>query len=82
MILTANGKNIYVEELEEMLLKNPQIKTAAVFEENHHPAASIVSDLPEENVQEYLAEINRNLPRYKQIRKLYLKPDTLGGRIK
>lgn len=82
MILTANGKNVYVEELEEMLLKNPQIKTAVVFEENHHPAVSIVSDLPEESVREYLAEINRNLPRYKQIRKLYLKPDTPGGRIK
>ena len=82
MILTANGKNVYVEELEEMFLKDPRIKTAAVFEENHHPAVSIVSDLPEEDVREYLAEINRNLPRFKQIRKLYLKPDTPGGRIK
>lgn len=82
MILTANGKNVYVEELEEMFLKDPRIKTVVVFEENHHPAVSIVSDLPEEDVREYLAEINRNLPRYKQIRKLYLKPDTPGGRIK
>ena len=65
MILTANGKNVYVEELEEMFLKDPRIKTAAVFEENHHPAVSIVSDLPEEDVREYLAEINRNLPRFK-----------------
>ena len=71
-----------MEELEEMFLKDPRIKTAAVFEENHHPAVSIVSDLPEEDVREYLAEINRNLPRFKQIRKLYLKPDTPGGRIK
>ena len=82
MILTANGKNVYVEELEEMLLKNPKIKTAAVFEENHHPAASIVGSLSEEEALSCLAEINRKLPRFKQIRNLYLKPDTPGGRIK
>lgn len=82
MILTANGKNVYVEELEDMLLKNPEIKTAAVFEEDHHPAASVTTDLPESRLQDYLAEINACLPRYKQIRKLYQKPDTPGGRIK
>lgn len=82
MILTANGKNVYVDELEELFLQNPMIKTAVVFEEDHHPAVSIVSDLTEEEALEYLAEINQNLPGYKQIRKLYRKPDTLGGRIK
>ena len=82
MILTANGKNVYVDELEALFLRNPRIKTAVVFEENHHPAVSIVSGLTEEEAQEYLAQINQNLPRYKQIRRLYLKPDTLGGRIK
>ncbi len=82
MILTANGKNVYVDELEEMLLQNPLIKTATVFEEDHHPAASLVSDLPEKEVQDYLAAVNARLPKYKQIRRLYLKPDTPGGRIK
>lgn len=82
MILTANGKNVYVDELEELFLRNPGIKAAVVFEENHHPAVSIIGDLTEEEALEYLARINQNLPGYKQIRKLYLKPDTLGGRIK
>ena len=82
MILTANGKNIYVEELEALLLQHPQIKTAAVFEENHHPAAAVTAGLSEEEMRKYLAQINSRLPRYKQIRKFYLKPDIPGGRIK
>ena len=82
MILTANGKNIYVEELEALLLQHPQIKTAAVFEENHHPAAAVTAGLSEEEMRKYLAQVNSRLPRYKQIRKFYLKPDIPGGRIK
>lgn len=82
MILTANGKNVYVDELEALLLQHPQIKAAVVFEENHHPAAAVTGDLTEREMQTYLAEINDRLPRYKQIRNIYLKPDILGGRIK
>lgn len=82
MILTANGKNIYVDEIENLILENPQIKAAKVYEEAHHPVASVVSDLPEESVLSYIAQVNRQLPRYKQIRQVYQKPDRLGGRIK
>lgn len=82
MILTATGKNVYVDELEELILKHPQIKAVKVFEENYHPAASVISDLPETEVQVYMDQVNRRLPRYKQIRKIYIKPDLPGGRIK
>lgn len=82
MILTATGKNVYVDELEELILKHPQIKAVKVFEENYHPAASVISDLPETEVQMYMDQVNRRLPRYKQIRKIYIKPDLPGGRIK
>ena len=82
MILTANGKNIYVDELEALLLQHPQVKTAVVFAENHHPAAAITGNLSEDEMQAFLAKVNTQLPRYKQIRKFYLKPDIPGGRIK
>ncbi len=82
MILTANGKNIYVDELEELIRKNPQIRAVKVYEQDHHPAAAIVSDLPEEEVRTYMEKINRCLPRYKQIRQICIKPDVPGGRIK
>lgn len=82
MILTANGKNVYADEIETLILAEPQIRAAKVFEEDHFPAVSVVSDLPEEAVHAYIAQINRKLPRYKQIRRVYTRPDTLGGRIK
>ncbi len=82
MILTANGKNVYVDELEALLMQHPGIKAAAVFEENHHPAAAVTGNLTEDEMQAYLARVNDRLPRYKQIRKYYLKPDIPGGRIK
>ena len=82
MILTANGKNIYVDELEELIRKNPQIRAVKVYEQDHHPAAVIVSDLPEEEVRTYMEKINRCLPRYKQILQICIKPDVPGGRIK
>ncbi len=82
MILTAAGKNIYVDELEELLLGCPGIRAAKVYEEAHHPAAAVVTDLPEANIQTHVDRINRLLPRYKQIRRVHIKPDTLGGRIK
>lgn len=82
MILTANGKNVYVDELEELILKHPKIKAARVFEQNHHPAATVTSDLPETEVQAYMDQVNRCLPPYKQIRKIYIKPDLPEGRIK
>lgn len=82
MILTANGKNVYVDELEELIRKNPQIRAVKVYEQDHHPAASVISDLPEAEVQAYIEQVNRCLPRYKQIRKVYIKQDIPGGRIK
>lgn len=82
MILTANGKNVYVEELESLLLQHPQIKAAAVWEEQHHPAALVVTNLTEAEAQTILDQVNQKLPHYKQIRNLYRKPDILGGRIK
>ena len=71
-----------MDELEQLILAHPGIITAKVYEEGHHPAASIVSDLPEEEIHAYMEQINRRLPRYKQIRKVSIRPDRLGGRIK
>ena len=82
MILTANGKNVYVDELEALLMQHPRIRAAVVFEEDHHPAASLTCNLTEDEMQDYLAQVNDRLPGYKQIRRFYIKPDIPGGRIK
>lgn len=82
MIITANGKNVYVDEIEALLLENPMIKTAKVYEENYHVTASVVSDLTEKEVWDYVSQINQNLPKFKRIHKVYTRQDVLGGRIK
>ncbi len=82
MILTANGKNIYVDELEELLLQIPQVQAARVWEEHYHPVALVVTNRNEAEIQAEIDSINLQLPAYKQIRQVYIKPDTLGGRIK
>lgn len=82
VIITANGKNVYVDELERLLTENGDIKSAAVFEEDGHIAARVFSVLPECAVREYVDRVNEKLPKFKQVRRLYVKADTLGGRIK
>lgn len=82
LILTANGKNIYVEELEELIRKHPRVQSAVVFEENFHPAARIYTSLPESDTQKYIDEINTRLPKYKQIQTVYRLPEKKEGRIK
>lgn len=82
MILTANGKNVYVDELEELILENPAMRSAAVFEENFHPAARVYTDLPEQEVYAYMEKVNASLPKYKRIHTIYIKSETEGGRIK
>lgn len=82
MIITANGKNIYVDELESLILENPEIKSAAVFEEDYHPAAKIYTDLPETEVREFIEKVNAKLPKFKRIKHLYIKSESNGGRIK
>lgn len=82
IIITANGKNIYVDELESLILENPEIKAASVFEEDYHPAAKIYTDLSEEAVREFIEKVNTKLPKFKRIKNLYIRSESNGGRIK
>ena len=82
MIITANGKNVYVDEIEKLLLDNPAIKSAAVFEEDYHVAARVYTDLSSDGAQKIVDEINSKLPKFKRIHNLYVKADIPGGRLK
>lgn len=82
MIITANGKNVYVDEIEKLILENQAIKSVAVFEEDYHVVARIYTDLSEQEAQTFINEINAKLPKFKQISRIYVKADTPGGRIK
>lgn len=82
MIITANGKNVYVDELEQLITEDPAIKSAAVFEEDFHPAARICTDLTETEAREHIDRINESLPKYKRIKNLYVRAELPGGRLK
>lgn len=82
MMVTANGKNVYLDEIEKLLLENPKIEKVKAYEEQYHVAAEIIGHLTLEEAQLYVNEINEKLPSFKEIRNIYVRKDVLGGRIK
>lgn len=82
MIITANGKNIYADELEELIMNNPEIRAAAVFEEDFHPAVRIYTDIPETDARDYIEKVNESLPKFKRIKNVYVRSEAGGGRLK
>lgn len=79
VIITANGKNVYIDELESLILENPDIQAATVFEEDHRPAAKLYTNISEAEAHEFINMLNEKLPRYKKIKNLYIQN---GGRLK
>lgn len=83
VIVLTNGKNIYPEELETLILKSPLVKESAVYSvrgekgEEGTIAAEIFPDFDyaqknsienvEEQVNDLINNINLNLPYYKRI---------------
>lgn len=76
MILTANGKNIYPEELETLIARIPNVTEVLVYEENELITAEIYTDAEEdreavkEQIKKDVQEVNHTLAQYKQIRKI------------
>lgn len=82
MIITENAKNVYVDEMEELLLQNQDFYAVKIFEKEHHIAAAVTTDLPKGEVMNYIEKINRKLPKFKRIRYVDVKKEVPGGRIK
>lgn len=96
MIVLANGKNVYPEELEFELLKNKTIKEILVYDKNDEIVAEIYPDsqkLDELSIkdtqkyfEEFVAEFNKTQPMYKNINKVILRdtefPKTTSMKIK
>lgn len=82
MMISANGENVYLDELEALIMENEQIKSAAVFEEDHRLSARIYTDISEREALEFIEKINTNLPKYKRIKHVYVRSEANGGRLK
>jgi long-chain acyl-CoA synthetase len=74
VIVTAAGLNIYPDDLEAALLKQPQIKAAAVVEVDGEPMAALVLRQPGDPAASVQAA-NADLAGYQQIRHWIVWPD-------
>ena len=76
MILLANGKNVYPEELEARLAQIENVTEVLVYAEDDTITAEIYTDAEEdretvkEQIKRDIQAINRTLAQYKQIRKI------------
>lgn len=72
VIITSNGKNVYPDELEQLLTASEAIEKAYVYESDNHIHADIIlaDDIPEniQSIFDYVESINKELPRYKNIK--------------
>lgn len=69
LIILANGKNIYPEEIEELIMRLPYVLETVVYCENDMITAEIYTENPNE-VQKSVKELNKTLPIYKHIKNI------------
>lgn len=67
ILIGDNGKNISTEELSKLILKNKEIKDCVLKMEDNKIVAMLDTSLPEDKLQNYIDEVNSNLPNYKKI---------------
>lgn len=79
VIVTAAGLNIYPEDLEAALLRQPQIRAAAVVEargaQGPHPLAALVMRGAGDDAAEAVRSANRDLAEFQQIRHWAIWPE-------
>jgi len=79
VIVTASGLNIYPEDLEAALLRQPQVRAAAIVEgfgpRGPHPLAVLVMRGTGDDAGETVRAANRNLAEFQQIRHWTIWPE-------
>lgn len=82
MLNTYDGKNVYADEIEELLIENEAIKKARVYLDEYKIAALIYSNVDEKETRAIVDAVNKKLPEFKQIKCIYFSDDKIGRRIK
>ena len=79
VIVTASGLNIYAEDLEAALLRQPQVRAAAIVEghgpQGPHPLAVLVMRATADDAAETVRAANRELAQFQQIRHWTIWPE-------
>lgn len=69
LIILANGKNIYPEEIEELIMRIDEVIEVVVYCENETITAEVYTENPSE-VQAAIRNLNKSLPNYKAIKSI------------
>ena len=69
LIILANGKNIYPEEIEELVNRIPEVLEVVVYCENDTITAEVYTEEPEK-VRDAIREMNKDLPIYKHVKNI------------
>ena len=79
VIVTASGLNLYPEDLEDTLLRQPQVRAAAVVEargpQGPYPLAALVMRGAGDDAAEAVRAANRELAEYQRIRHWTIWPE-------
>jgi len=67
MIKLSNAKNVYPDELEELLCQSDIIESAFVYEKDKRIVATVVSSASKTDIDVFISQLNETLPHYKQI---------------
>lgn len=67
ILIGDNGKNISPEEIIKKILKNKMIHDCNVIMKNNKLIAIVNTELTPEEMQKYIDEVNKKLPKYKNI---------------
>lgn len=82
MLLTSNGKNVYPQDVEELVCRHPQIRRATLYLEKDRLYLKVWYTGEEDTVRFFLEETKQKLPKYMRYQEYECLEDTLGGRIK
>lgn len=77
ILIGANGKNISPLELRDKILKSKQIHDCKIVMEDNKLVAYVNTTLNKEEVEKFIAKVNKGLPKYKQISKVEITEKNL-----
>lgn len=73
VIVNSGGKNIYPDDIEEIIKKNSEIQNVKIFEKDDEICAIIITELDANEVDKFIQEINSKLAKYMKIQNYKIK---------